>query len=40
MCVHKGVVLNLCDLYPDTAKNLKVRALERREYHFYAIDKA
>ena len=31
MCIEKKVFLNLCDLYPKTANNLKFRGLERRE---------
>jgi hypothetical protein len=33
MCVKKNFLLELCELYPETAINLKFRALERR--HFY-----
>jgi len=31
MCIDSKVFLNLCELYPRTATNLKFRALERRE---------
>ena len=31
MCIESKVFLNLCELYPRTATNLKYRALERRE---------
>lgn len=30
MCVEKNVFLDNCELYPQTAKNIKVRALEKR----------
>jgi len=33
MCIKKKVFLNLCELYPDTAENLRIRGLERR-YQF------
>ena len=30
MCVEKRTFLDLCELYPKTAENLKMRGLERR----------
>mmetsp|Transcript_4810 Transcript_4810/g.4463 ORF Transcript_4810/g.4463 Transcript_4810/m.4463 type:complete len:153 (-) Transcript_4810:304-762(-) len=30
MCIKKKVFLALCELYPTTAENLRIRALERR----------
>jgi len=33
MCVEKKTLLNLCDLYPKTAENLKMRGLEKREVY-------
>ena len=38
MCVDHKVFLNLCDLYPKTAANLKYRALERREHMMRSYD--
>ena len=31
MCLSKNVFKSLCELYPNTANNLKLRGLERRE---------
>ena len=30
MCVDKATLLDLCDLFPQTADNIKKRSLERR----------
>lgn len=30
MCVSKTTMLNLCDLFPQTAENIKRKSLERR----------
>lgn len=30
MCVEKSVFMDLCQLYPKTAENLKMRGLEKR----------
>ena len=32
MCVSKKVFLNLCELFPSTAENIKARSLERRAF--------
>ena len=32
MCIESKIFLRLCDLYPQTATNLKYRSLERREH--------
>ena len=33
MCVEKRTFLDLCELYPKTAEDLKVRALEKRQVY-------
>jgi len=30
MCLNKRVFLNLCELYPNTGKNIRLQSLERR----------
>ena len=32
MCVDADVFLDMCELYPETANDLKVRSLERRQF--------
>jgi hypothetical protein len=31
MCISKEILLSLCDLFPQTADNIKRRSLERRQ---------
>jgi len=31
MCINKEILLQLCDLFPQTADNIKRRSLERRQ---------
>ena len=31
MCISKKKLLELCDLFPQTAENIKIKALERRQ---------
>lgn len=35
MGCERGVVEDLCDLYPKTAENLKMRSLEKRAIYLY-----
>ena len=37
MCISKGELLDLCDLFPQTAENIKRRSLQRR--HRFMIEK-
>jgi hypothetical protein len=39
MCVSKKVFMNLCDLFPVTADNLKQRALQKRLHYLRAMEK-
>ena len=39
MCVTKKVFLNLCDLFPITAENLKERGLLKRLHYLRAMEK-
>lgn len=40
MGVQRGVVEELCELYPKTAENLKQRALEKRHVYMHYMRKA
>jgi hypothetical protein len=39
MCVSKKVFLNLCELFPITAENIKKRGLEKRLHYIRAMEK-
>jgi hypothetical protein len=39
MCVHKKVFMNLCDLFPVTADNLKNRGLQKRIHYLKAMER-
>ena len=40
MCIDADVFLNLCELYPQTADDLKMRALERRQFFMDQLHKS
>lgn len=40
MCIDANVFLDLCELYPQTADDLKMRALERRQFFIDQLHKA
>ena len=39
MCVTRKVFMNLCDLFPVTAENLKVRGLHKRMHYLKAMER-
>ena len=39
MCVNKKVFLNLCELYPLTGENIRIRSLERRSHFMHHMAK-
>ncbi len=39
MCVDKKIFLNLCELYPVTAENLKNLSLRRRQHYLKGMEK-
>lgn len=39
MCISKKMFLNLCDLFPITASNLRSQALQRRHHFIKAMEK-
>ena len=40
MCIDADVFLDLCELYPQTADDLKMRALERRQFFIDQLHKS
>jgi len=39
MCVSKKVFMNLCDLFPVTADNLKARGLQKRMHYLKVMER-
>lgn len=39
MCVSKKVFMNLCDLFPVTAENLKARGLQKRMHYLKVMER-